>query len=177
MTIEEEEEFIYQLLEFFFLNAPEYVKVDDAELWYQQSVDWVEDNRKNRHLKGLGPNDLVSREVTLILEAAFYGNYTSSEIDSAIVTLIRDNKEDLVINLRGSDLSYFMQIDAIQAKAVEKITLAPVASPESLAEVQSADSQEGGSSSNAGGVFNADSCLVLTPLYWHLHLYPSQSIV
>lgn len=145
MTTQEEEFFIYELLEFFFLNSPENVRVNDAKVWYQQRVNWVD--RKSRRLQGLGSQELASRAVTVILQVAFLeAGLAESEVGRAVVDALQQSKEDLVISLRGGDASYFMQIDAIQAEAIERATLAPVATPNFLAETKAVES-----SSNVGG--------------------------
>lgn len=147
MTEPEEDDFIYELLEFFFLRAPEYFRVDDAKLWYQRSVQWVENSRRNRLLQGLDFQTLVARELTLILKVAYFGNYTDAEIGGSALNLIQDNASDFVIALRGTDTIYFTQVDAIQAKMIEDVTLVKVAAPTPQGETQP-DPPQG---SNAGG--------------------------
>ena len=118
--------------------------MNDAELWYQQRV---QNPLKKRKLQELGAQALVSRALTVILQVAYHGNYTNFEIGNAIVNLIQNNSEDLVISLRGGDLSYFAQVDAVEAKAIEETTLAPIGAP--LVEKES----EEPAGSNAGGMF------------------------
>lgn len=131
MTIGEEEFFIYELLEFFFLHTPETLTVDDARVWYQERVEWVAaDARKTRWLEGLDFQEFESRAVTMILQAAYFeASFSEPDIGSAIVDIIQQNNEDFVIALRGGDAAYFMQVGEIQARAIEQATVAPVATP------------------------------------------------
>ena len=87
----------------------------------------------------------MSRALTFILQVAYYGNYTNFEIGNAVVNIIQNNSEDLVISLRGGDLSYFAQVDAIEARAIEETTLAPIGAP--LVEKESEEAAD----SNTGG--------------------------
>lgn len=119
-----------------------FYRINDAELWYQQRV---QNPSRRRKLQELGAQELVSRALTFILQVAYYGNYTNFEIGNAVVNIIQNNSEDLVISLRGGDLSYFAQVDAIEARAIEETTLAPIGAP--LVEKESEEAAD----SNTGG--------------------------
>jgi hypothetical protein len=128
----------------------------------QQTVDWVEETaRTRRHLRKLQQQQLtsqeyVSRAITVLVQAAYvpasYLNET--DVETTIVDLVQANKQDFVISLRGGDESYFMQVDDIQAKAVEEVTLAPPATAvdaESKSVEEAKEAPEVESGSNVGG--------------------------
>lgn len=158
MTEQEEDDFVYELLEFYFIHAYDFLRVKFAQVWYQQKIDWVDDTRKLRGLQGLSSQELVTNAVTVILQVTYFGAYPEEDISAAVTFIIKENEEDLVISLRGKGTTYFMQLDAIQVKTIEQATYAPIASPNTLTE----NTKQG---SNAGGMF------ISLPNYFNVNVF------
>lgn len=146
MTEAEEESFKKDLLKFFerLTLKDDGAMVEGIEVWYQEQVDW-DARRGLRELQ----QQLTSTAITLILELIFFES--NPDISGAIVTYLEEASTSIINLFRGNDAyPVFYQIDALKARAIDQVTLSPVAAPISIAEVQHRSTgQQGGTS--AGG--------------------------
>jgi PHD/YefM family antitoxin component YafN of YafNO toxin-antitoxin module len=131
------------------------VRVDDAAIFLEQSASWKEERRNRlRHLQEgmLASQEYASRAITVTLQAAYFeASYPSgtninnettasnSEVEKAIVDLVRENRQDFIISLRGGDELYFMQVDDLILKSVQDVDALLLESQQSAVSKSSVD--------------------------------------
>lgn len=149
MTATEEQAFQKDLLTFFnrLTLENEGAIIEGIEVWYQEQVEWG----TRRSLRKL-QQPLTSTAITLILQLTYFES--NPDISNAIVTYFEEASTSIINLFRGNDAyPIFYQIDQLQARAIEQVTLSPMAAPTPTAEVEhrSADKQGGTSGTSAGG--------------------------
>jgi hypothetical protein len=131
MTEDEESEFVSELQKLFsywryFRGMYEW-SCERMEVWYQQSVEWVEE----RVLADtIDFETLSSTAVTLVLDTWYQGSFTEEEMGQAVSELITLNQQELVSSLQGQEeYPFFFSVDELEARSLEEVTYSPVAVP------------------------------------------------
>jgi hypothetical protein len=155
MTSEEETSFKDYLLPFLKKGLSlegDGVRVDKLDVWYQEQVEW-----SRRRLRDLQENQLASTAITVILGVAYYES--EDEDASDVIVNFVEKAEVSIMNLfRGNDENLCLyQIDALKVKAIDQVTLSPVAAPVSVDEPKVAQRSED-NDADAGSAAGSKQC-------------------
>lgn len=122
------------------------VKVNSIDLWYQEQVEWA-GRRRFRQLQ----QQLASTSITLILGVTYFES-PDAAVSDIIITFVEDAKVSIINIFRGNEAyPFFYQIDSLQVKAIDQVTLSPVAAPEMFVEQRIADESNTASGGISGG--------------------------